>query len=90
MHERMRKMTPGMLVSPMPKNPKRSTQANMAIIITPLMPKRLRQKGIMRMQMASEHCDSEMRAVGFLANQPSRKPVLYMSMLPKFSMNEVP
>ena len=54
------------------------------------MPKRLRQKGIIRMQMASEHCDNEISAVGFLANQPSRKPVLYMSMLPKFSMNEVP
>ena len=55
----------------MPKNPKRITQANMAMSMTPLIPKRLRKKGIINMHSASLHCDIEMRNVGFLAKNPS-------------------
>ena len=74
MHERTRQKIPGMLVSPIPNNPKRSTHANIAIIITPLIPNRFRQNGIARIQMASEHCEMEIRKVGLLANQPLRNP----------------
>ena len=39
--------------SPVANSPKRSTQANIAIIMTRLMPKRFRKNGISRMQQVS-------------------------------------
>ena len=70
MHDRNSSATPTVVsVEPMPKNPKRSTQANMAMSITRLIPNRFRKKGINRMQSASETCETETSRVGFSANQ---------------------
>ena len=44
---------------PMAKKPKRNVQASMAMSITFLMPKRLRQKGMSRMQSVSLICEME-------------------------------
>ena len=72
MQERKSRTMPTMLsVEPIPKKPKRSTQANMAISMTILMPKRLRQNGISRIHSASETCETETSRVGFSANQLS-------------------
>ena len=38
MHERMNMITPGIAGLPMPKKPKRNTQANIDMSITTLMP----------------------------------------------------
>ena len=38
MQERMKSSTPGIEGLPIPKNPNLSTQANMAMSMTPLMP----------------------------------------------------
>ena len=67
MQERMKSVTPGKAGSPMPKKPKRSTQATMAMSITFLMPKRRRKKGMSRMHRASAICESETRSVALLA-----------------------
>ena len=86
MHESISIHTPDALVLPRPKKPKRATQANMAISITPLMPKRRRHRGMSRMHRASLHCDIEMRKVGLDA----KKSLAYSSTLLKCSMYMVP
>ncbi len=57
--------------SPIPKNPKRSTHANIDMSITPLMPKRLRQNGMRSMQQVSLIWEREIRALAFCAAQAS-------------------
>ena len=67
MHERMKKMTPGIAGLPTPKKPKRNTHANIDMSMTPLMPNFLRQKGIIRIQSASLICEMEVSNVALFA-----------------------
>ena len=64
MHDRMNIHTPEAGL-PAPKNPKRNTHANMAMSITPFMPKRFRHTGMSRMQSVSLICEREMSALAF-------------------------
>ena len=57
----------------LPKSAKRSTHANIAINITYFIPNRFRKKGISNMQSVSEICDSEIRALAWLAPNEEAK-----------------
>jgi len=46
---------------PVPNKPKRSTQANILMSITFLIPKRFKKKGISRMQSVSDICDKDIK-----------------------------
>src|SRR5574344_669447 len=56
--ERMNSQTPPPGL-PMPKKPKRSTHANIAMSITFLMPNFFKKKGINKIHKVSEICDRE-------------------------------
>ena len=86
MHDRISSHTPDGAVLPRPKKPKRITQANIAMSITPLMPNLRRHTGMSRMHRASLHCDSEIRNVGLSA----KKSWAYCSTWAKWLMNVVP
>ena len=69
MQERMKSVTPGKAGSPMPKKPKRSTQATMAMSITFLMPNLFIANGMRRMQSVSETCPMEISTLALAAPQ---------------------
>ena len=71
MHERINSVTPGNAGSPKPKNPKRPTQANIAISITTFMPNRFRKNGMSNMHNASAIYDSDTNMVALLAANES-------------------
>jgi hypothetical protein len=73
-------------VLPMPKKPNLRTQAIIAISMTPLIPKRFRQNGIIRMHNASLAWEMAVSAVAFFAPHVSMNSVMCW----KLSMNIVP
>ena len=66
MQLRTNRRTPGIDGLPSPKKAKRPTQANMAMSITFLMPKRFMANGMRRMQSVSEAWEMAIRALEFL------------------------
>ena len=73
MQLRMKRRTPGKAGFPRPKNPKRKTQANIAISITFLIPNFFMQNGMRRMQRVSEIWLMEIRALEFLTAKVSAR-----------------